>query len=128
MGCVGAVNKRDNILNEKLMNLMSNLLSGLPNTMQQILAIINIIATPNFLGKAQFLNNSDNRNTIAYRQQLLEWNLFSELRLVDNDADIRKQIIGNSSFTRNYNKNIFENGSYNKDRYTLLNSLLPVLC
>src|SRR3989338_5600644 len=52
-------------------------LSGDKNTMQQILDIINKIATPHFINNYNFLKNSINRATYQQRYESLlkEWNL-----------------------------------------------------
>lgn len=71
-------------------------LSGGQNTMQQILDIINAIATPSFLEDYEFLcdpkNNAIDGN--RYRSILHKWNLFGEMKLVDNFEKI--QAIANS--------------------------------
>ena len=102
-----------------------NFLSGQENTMEEILEIINIISTPDFLLKFQLLTDNSKRRTSEYRTQLQEWNLFSELELVDNDAIIVQRIGRNTSLNRVYNKMAFDNkGNYNKERYNQLKELL----
>lgn len=57
-----------------------NRLSGDKNTMQQILNIINKIATPDFINNYNFLKNPINRATYRQRYESLleEWNLTNE--------------------------------------------------
>jgi hypothetical protein len=62
-------------------NELWNFLSDDTDTMQQILDIINVIATTDFQDKYDFLNEPQNRKNewTRYLQQLNEWNLFSEI-------------------------------------------------
>jgi hypothetical protein len=100
-------------------------LSGQTKTMEQILYIINTIATTSFLDKFQYLNNNNNRNNTEYLEILNEWFLYSEIYLIKNKEDILKSINGNSNLTRLYNKKPFDSkGNYNFDRYNILKSLL----
>jgi len=100
-------------------------LSGQTKTMEQILYIINTIATTSFLDKFQYLNNNNNRNNTEYLEILNEWFLYSEIYLIKNKEDILKSIIGNTNLTRLYNKKPFDSkGNYNFDRYNILKSLL----
>jgi len=94
-------------------------LSGKSNTMKAILEIINTIATPSFLDKFQLLTDNSKRNTVEYSNQLKEWCLFSELKLVNNDGAIRENL--NPRTMRTYNKTSFDgDGKYNWDRYNAL--------
>jgi hypothetical protein len=100
-----------------------NFLSGEENTMEDILQIINAVATTDFLSKFGLLQDNSKRNSPAYQKQLLEWNLFSELQLIKNSSSIMMKL--NSKTTRVFNKMIFDNkGNYNWDRYNTLKMLL----
>jgi hypothetical protein len=100
-------------------------LSGEPNTMEQILEIINIISTTKFLEKYQVLNNSDLRNKNRYMRILGEWNLYSEIELINNDNLLIEKIRTNKSLIRLYNQKPFNNkGVYNIDRYNHLINLI----
>jgi len=69
-------------------------LSGEPKTMEMLLQLINAIATTEFPNKYNFLNNQENkRQDIGlYMQRLADWNLYSELNLVNNEAAIKGKI------------------------------------
>ncbi|HED05697.1 MAG TPA: TdeIII family type II restriction endonuclease [Ignavibacteria bacterium] len=104
-------------------------LSGETQTMEQILEVINSISTVNFLDKYQYLIRNENRTNQEYKDILLEWNLYSELELIENDAVLKQKINGDRKLTRIYNKQAFESnnskkGSYRYDRYTELIALL----
>jgi hypothetical protein len=98
-------------------------LSGEKNTMKDILLIINNIATIDFLEKMQLLKDNSKRNSIEYTRQLYEWNLFSELQLIENDIIIKNKL--NPKSTRIYNKIIFDkDGKYNWERFHTLKELI----
>ena len=102
-----------------------NLLSGEQNTMEQILEIINTISTTEFLEKYQILNDDTNRNNDRYAAILREWNLYSELELIDNDEIIKEQISSDRRLNRLYNQKLFtNNGVYNISRYNALSDLI----
>ncbi|GAB4252063.1 MAG: TdeIII family type II restriction endonuclease [Vicingaceae bacterium] len=102
-----------------------DMLSGQSNTMEQILDIINTISTTSFLKKFNLLTDNKKRLTDEYRNQLIEWNLFSELDLIDNNESIVKNIGTDTTLTRIYNKMIFDKkGNYNTDRYLILKQLI----
>lgn len=102
-----------------------NMLSGQPNTMEEILEIINTISTTSFLNKFKLLTDNAKRLTPEYRNQLIEWNLFSELELIDNNDKIVQSIREDKSLTRIYNKIMFDRkGNYNTDRYSTLKQLI----
>jgi len=99
-------------------------LSGEENTMEQILEIINIISTTEFLDKYQFITNKQNITNERYLSILDEWLLFSEKRLIENNETIQQRILGDTRLTRIYNQNCFNNrGSYNFERYIVLNGI-----
>ena len=97
-------------------------LSGEPNTMEQILAIINSIATVEFMKEYSFLNEPQNKvsNPQKYQELLLRWNLFSELDLFGNDDLIRSQIMESKSLAKIFNQMIFKDGKYKQERYEKL--------
>lgn len=104
-------------------------LSGDLKTMEQILEIINSIATTDFMAKFNFLNKSANRRkgTHQYKKMLQDWFLFSEVELVSKDPIIIKKL-NDRSATRIYNQSVFkkENSSYkyNSARYHFLIDLI----
>ncbi len=112
--------------NETLIaNELWDMLSGQPNTMEAILAIINNISTTQFLTKFQLLADNSKRLTSQYMHQLNDWNLFSEMELIDNNDTIFQKIKADKTLTRVYNKTAFDNkGNYNKDRYVSLKELI----
>jgi len=103
-------------------------LSGETQTMEQILEIVNRIATVDFMKKYKYLTDNANRKNQRYKEILTEWFLFSELELVQNDEILREKINGNRKLTRIYNKHAFESnnskGTYRFDRYNELKALL----
>jgi hypothetical protein len=99
-------------------------LSGKENTMEEILRIINVISTTEFLSKFQLLTDNSKRNTPGYIQQLQEWNLFSEEELIVNNALIQEKLTTNN-LMRNFNKVMFDSkGNYNWERYSILKKLV----
>jgi hypothetical protein len=106
-----------------LANELWNYLSGEDNTMEELLSIINSIATPNFLQKLHLLQDNSQRNSQEYKNQLTEWYLFSELQLIENENRILNSL--NSPTTRIFNKIIFDSkGIYNWERYNTLKELI----
>jgi len=108
-------------------------LSGEENTMQEILDIINTIATTDFMDIYNFLNNNGKRiNSEEYCERLRSWYLLRDCRLIENDEIILERIANNQRLQRTYNQNIFkikiESGKikaeYNNTRMNRLNSLL----
>lgn len=106
-------------------NELWDLLSGQPNTMEDILDIINTISTTSFPEKFQLLSDNALRTTPQYLAQLIEWELVSEIELINNNDIIIDRIDGDKTLTRTYNKSAFDSkGNYNFERYTVLKSLL----
>lgn len=106
-------------------NELWDLLSGQPNTMEQILELINTISTTTFLAKFQLLTDNAKRNSPEYIAQLTEWNLCSELELVNNDRRVKQKIGTDKTLNRIYNKTAFDNkGNYNADRYIELKKII----
>ncbi|NUO07291.1 MAG: TdeIII family type II restriction endonuclease [Candidatus Brocadia sp.] len=101
-------------------------LSGGADTMQQLIDIINRIATPQFAEKYEFLNNSTNKTTGKndYIQYLIEWNLISEIVLINNETTISQKVKNNNRLTRKFNQSIFKDGVYNVERMIELRSLI----
>jgi len=100
-------------------------LSGHQNTMEEILDIINSISTTSFLDKFQLLCDNSKRLTPAYRNQLSEWYLVSEINLIDNNDIISQKITNDNALTRTFNKTAFDSkGNYNTDRYIALKELI----
>ncbi len=101
-------------------------LSGGTDTMQQLIDIINRIATPQFAEKYEFLNNSTNKTTDKndYIQYLTEWNLISEIVLINNETTISQKVKNNNRLTRKFNQSIFKDGEYNVERMIELKSLI----
>lgn len=98
-----------------------DMLSGNKNTMKEILEIINKISTTDFLDKFKFLRDNSKRKSTEYKKQLLEWNLFSELELVNQDDNILKNINGDKRLLRLYNNTCFDDkGNYHIDRFNKL--------
>lgn len=95
-------------------------LSGQKNTMQEILDIINNIATPDFIDKFKFIRDHRNyyHNPNKYKKILIEWNLNRELELINNIDKITNVCTKNKKKQRKLNQLIFD--SYNRykvDRY-----------
>lgn len=114
-------------LNEFLLaDELWNFLSGDTNTMQQLLDIINKIATPQFIEKYDFLNNTNNKELFKdqYLSYLSDWNLFSEVVLIENCETIKPKIAGRRNLIRVFNQPIFKDGNYNRERYNILESLI----
>lgn len=103
-----------------------NFLSGDTNTMQQIIDIINSIASPQFMDKYNFLNDAQNRTAhkAQYVQQLTEWKLFSEVKLVNNETLLLQRIADNKRMIRKFNQPMFKEEDYNIDRYIALEPFL----
>jgi hypothetical protein len=97
-------------------------LSGDKNTMEQILSIINLIATTEFMSIYEYINNNDNRHTDKYKQYLLDWNIHQELFIINNISKIEEKM--NSSHKRTFNQPVFKNGEYNISRFITLSELI----
>jgi hypothetical protein len=96
-------------------------LSGQKHTMEQILEIINTIATPEFKDKFNFLRNNENRNKKEYKNLLDEWFLYSEKELIVNDEILKEALKNKKRLTKIYNKQPFDNkGNYLFSRYNEL--------
>jgi hypothetical protein len=102
-----------------------NFLSGEKDTMQQILDIINTIATPSFMSEYRLLNDCFKRRADEYAALLLQWNLFSEHALIEKDEHVRKAIKNNKKLQNTYLKLPFDSqGKYQWERfYTLIKQI-----
>lgn len=103
-------------------------LSSQSSTMTKLLGIINQVATPSFLNDFRFLNKPENKFTdkAKYKKILNCWNLFSELKLVNNEELIKQIILNNPKHNRQFNQLIFnKDGEYNAGRFNYLDNLLP---
>jgi hypothetical protein len=101
-------------------------LSGEENTMQQILDIINVIATPEFINKYEYLNDGSNKSKEIkkYIDLLCDWNLVSEKELAEGEKKIKNEIETNKKLQKIFNQSIFKDGAYNIDRYVSLKKLM----
>lgn len=102
-----------------------NFLSGQKNTMEEIIKIINSIASIDFIENYEFLNESKNRtdHSDEYKMLLEQWNLFSELEMFD---ELQFEMLFNETkaFTKIYKKKIFKDGKYDGKRFEELKSLI----
>lgn len=108
----------------KLAGELWDFLSGESNTMETILDIINKIATTEFQEKYDFICNHENCNDPTYSSLLNEWNLFSEIYILDHYQEIESEIEGNRKLSRVMKQNILKNGQYNWDRYYILKKFI----
>jgi len=95
------------------------------NTMEQILDIINAIATPEFKEKYNYLNDKGNylNDDVRYKNQLEEWFLYRETYLLDKNEVIKEKINNNTRGKRIFIQPVFKNGSYNLNRHDYLRNL-----
>ena len=103
-----------------------NLLSGQRNTMQQILDIINVIATPEFMDNYNFINNYENFQTDRdkFTNLLGRWELHRELEFVGNHDRIAAFIEKEKRMQRVFHQSPFNNdGIYNQNRIEKLLSI-----
>ena len=109
-----------------LANGLWDFLSEDTDTMQQILNIINSIATTQFIQIYEFLNITENRvlNKEEYIHYLTEWRLFSEINLINSESLIQEKIVKNKRLTRIFNQPIFKDGKYNIERKNFLKEIL----
>ncbi|RKY82800.1 TdeIII family type II restriction endonuclease [candidate division KSB1 bacterium] len=107
----------------KLANELWDFLSSDTNTMQQILDIINSIAKPDFKEKYSKLIDPT-INLEEKRKILTGWNIFSEVKLIEENETIISKINGNKRLQRIYNQDIFITGKYNHERSIELLSLI----
>lgn len=101
-------------------------LSGTRGTMQSILHIINAVATPSFKKNLEFINEATNRDDDSdkYCKILQDWNLHSEITLLNAQTKLIKRIANDKQLKRIFNQSLFRNGEYNRDRRDELMRLL----
>jgi hypothetical protein len=99
-------------------------LSGVHNTMETIIEIINAIATPNFMKELTFLNEPQNRikQKQDYLNLLERWFLFQEYELVNNDKNIVPKLT-TKKLQNLYSQSCFKDGDYKWQRVLKLLSL-----
>ncbi len=99
-------------------------LSGEENTMQEILDIINTIATTDFMDIYNYLNSNENRiNSEEYCDKLQSWYLFRDCNLIENNGVILERIANNRRLQRTYNQQIFRIKNENHKTKTEYNNL-----
>lgn len=98
-------------------------LSGQTGTMQEILGIINSIATPSFMDKYSVINSFNGNYSDDIIRVLEEWHLHSELDISHNCTQIKAIIASNRMLTKTYHQSILR-PSYNTDRYQTLIDLI----
>jgi len=108
-----------------LANELWDYLSGDNGTMEQILEIINAIATPDFLDKYNYLNETQNRLNDArnYKNLLESWYLFKEIELLDNNEELLEKTEENPKAYRIFKQPVFKNGGYNLSKFDYLKKL-----
>jgi hypothetical protein len=100
-----------------------NFLSGQANTMNEIIEIINKIATPQFESKYKMLCDSTEREDNEYTALLHDWNLYTEIELIENKSIIRSY--SNKVQLPLLDKSCFkDNGDYNWSRACKLKCLI----
>lgn len=117
--CDTVINLRKSFaLNEILLaGELWDMLSGEPGTMQVILDIINHIATPDFKQKYDYINDVINRSTEQYLSILQEWNMYSEIRIIENIDRLNDLSGSYSSLRRLLAANLFDKkGEYKATR------------
>lgn len=104
-----------------LANELWDFLSGDNNTMEQIIQIINAISTPEFMNKSNYIINTQNciNDATNYQNFLSDWFLFREMELMNNNANILRNI-RNNKFKKIFNQPVFKDGNYNHKRYDFL--------
>lgn len=98
-------------------------LSGQTGTMQEILGIINSIATPRFMDNYIVINSFDGNYSDEIVCILEEWHLHSELDVYRNRAQIKAIIASDRLLMQTYHQSILR-PSYNTDRYQTLIDLI----
>ncbi len=98
-------------------------LSSEKNTMQQMIEIINSIATPEFKTNYQKLINPG--VSLADKKLILrQWFLFSEIKLLEHDTLIQSKIKNDKKLSRIYFQDMFIKGKRNDRR---LNELMKAI-
>ena len=90
------------------------------NTMQEILNIINSIATTDFMKNFQYIQDKQNFKDVKYKEILEQWYLYNEIRILDNYKNIKENIKNDKKLLRVLNKTPFDNkGKYNMDKQNI---------
>ncbi|MBI5730451.1 MAG: TdeIII family type II restriction endonuclease [Ignavibacteriales bacterium] len=107
-----------------------NFLSQEEGTMEELLSIINIIATPNFMDKFNFINEPANidADQERYKNILEDWFLYRDLTVINNYDNIRRYSEGHRNVQRLLSQNLFDlNNKYKENRIiTLLEAINPL--
>ena len=102
-------------------------LSGESGTMEQILNIINVIATPDLLNIFNFINDFKNINIDKdrYITNIQDWFLYSNVKIAENIELIKQKSSGDRKLSRLIYQNLFDtNVSYRSDR---INELIKLI-
>lgn len=92
-------------------------LSGDNNTMQQILDIINAIATPNFLEEYEFLTAPNSIKLDKYKEIVGRWFLYRELKIAENIEILNERAKSVVKTSKYINQSLFDNDClYNENR------------
>lgn len=117
------LNNDEILLSEELWSF----LSGDENSMQQILDIINSIATPDFMVEFEILNADDsiNTNSLRYKEILEKWFLFRELEIANNIEVLKEKAETITKTNKYINQSPFDDdGLYYENRAKHLKSYL----
>lgn len=100
-------------------------LAGNQNTMQEILDIINTIATPNFINELEFLSENKHKTTkrTEYLALLEKWFLYQEKEMIEKENQILL-FLNDKTIQNIFNQNCFKNGEYKLERVRILLALL----
>lgn len=104
-------------------------LSGRENTMEEIIRIINSIATPGFLDYYNFINDVKNIDIDKERfvALLKKWKLNMEIKIIEHLGELKEIIKKQKNMFRVLNQNMFKSdGKYNYRRFERLNALIGV--
>jgi hypothetical protein len=100
-------------------------LSGVENTMQDVLEIINRIAKPEFMEDFNLLLNNDPNQEENQKRILNAWYQFSELELIEHKEDLERKTKSNNRLSNRLRQACFSpKGEYKRDRYAELIRLL----
>ncbi len=102
-------------------------LSGEKNTMENILEIINNIATTEFLSILQFIQDNNNiiNEKYQYINYLKKWCLFSNIDIVNNFEFLKNKSLNDKKLQKVLNQTLFDNETkYRLDRIQFLHSKL----
>jgi len=99
-------------------------ISGVSKTMETMIDIINVIATPKFAEELAFLSEPKNRidKKADYLDLLEKWFLFQEQELINKAAQIELKLKG-KKLQSLYNQSCFKDGEYKTERVEKLLTL-----